>query len=198
MLNGLLVDLVPYDQDFAALMLDWVNGPMGEWWGRDGLLSQVTHARNQDWSTPDLPPDLRPVVFGIKVKDGTPIGSVSVFKISAPHGHAEVGAGIGDPAYWSGGFGSDTTLLTVEYAFDWLGLRRLFLTTRGDNVRAQRQVEKCGWTLECVQRAKNRTGRGVEVDTLVYGLLRDEWPGYAIMAQRLNLQDKARQRAYIE
>ncbi|MBI5960917.1 MAG: GNAT family N-acetyltransferase, partial [Chloroflexi bacterium] len=101
------------------------------------------------------------------------------------------GAGIGDPAYWSGGYGSDCMLLIVQYAFDWLDLRRLFLTTRGDNFRAQRQIEKCGFRREAASRLKTLTSQGQYQDSLYYGLMRSEWPGREEMVERLKLREKA-------
>ncbi len=47
MLEGLLVDLVPFGDAFVACELEWLNGPMREWWGLDGLLtgSRLAHLR---------------------------------------------------------------------------------------------------------------------------------------------------------
>ncbi len=89
-------------------------------------------------------------------------------------------------------------LLLVQYAFDWLDLRRLYLTTMGHNTRAQRQVEKCGFKLECRQRAKVLGGFGGDFrDFLWYGMLREEWPGRDAMIVRVGLRDKAKARASV-
>lgn len=106
------------------------------------------------------------------------------------HRRAEVDAGIGDPDYWGGGYGSDAMLLITAYAFEWLDLRRLWLRTRDDNLRAQRQVEKCGFTREAVWR--DLVHFGVRHHAMLsYGLLREEWPGRAALVERLGLAKKA-------
>lgn len=197
MFQGVLVDLVPHSAEFEQHAVEWVNGPMGEWWGMDGLLTQAAHRRWIERHR-DEPDAVRRCFlhYGLRAKDGTPIGSFSLLNITEHDRMAEVGAGIGNPDYWSGGFGSDGMLLIVQYAFDWLDLRRLWLITSGRNIRAQRQVEKCGYRLEGRRRGLEYINGGYS-DMVMYGLMRDEWPGYSVMVERLGLRDKARQRGYL-
>lgn len=191
MLSGILLDLVPWDERFEARMVDWLNGPMREWWGMDGLLTRASRQRHEEANRDRPGHGARFVRFGMQAKDGTPIGTFVLAHIHAAHRTAEVGAGIGNPAYWSGGFGSDAMLLLVEYAFGWADLRRLWLSTMGHNYRAQRQIEKCGFSREAAARSAIFVGHQQTVDFLYYGLLREEWPGYAAMVDRLGLHDKA-------
>jgi RimJ/RimL family protein N-acetyltransferase len=190
MLQGILVDLVPHGERFTAHETEWVNGPMREWWGMDGLRSEASMRARRESRQPEAEAGQR-IQFGILNKQDIPIGTFVLRDIDPYHRLAEVGAGIGDLAYWGGGYGSDAMLLIVEYGFEWLNLRRLFLTTRGDNLRAQHQVEKCGFTREGMRRLARRNGSGEWVDFLIYGLLRDEWPGREVMVERLGLRDRA-------
>jgi diamine N-acetyltransferase len=196
MFEGLLVDLVPFSAEFKQHEVAWMNGPMGEWWGQDGLLTQPTLDRNQEQWLATAVEQGRYLRFGMRAKDGNPIGTFGLANVRYDQRTAEVGAGIGDPSYWSGGFGSDAMLLIVEYGFRWLDLRRLWLTTAGLNERAQRQVEKCGFALEGRQRRALRI-RGGFGDFLFYGMLREEWPGRAVMVERLGLREKAKARGYV-
>lgn len=190
MLEGLLVDLVPFGDAFVERELEWQNGPMREWWGLDGLVSEsrLANLREEFRSRPGF--GERHVRFGVRAKDGRPIGVFSLMGIDMTHRRAEVGAGIGDPDYWGGGYGSDAMLLITAYAFEWLDLRRLWLRTRDDNLRAQRQVEKCGYTCEGAWRDSEHYG-GRRHAMLIYGLLREEWPGRAALVERLGLAEKA-------
>ncbi len=189
MLQGVLVDLVPYGARFEAHEQEWMNGPLHEWWGMDALQTgaAIRARREERQSERDAG---RRIQWGVTTKQGQPIGIFLLRDVQIYPRVAEVGAGIGDPAYWGGGYGSDAMLLIVEYAFEWLDLRRLFLTTRGDNVRAQRQVEKCGFTREGSRRLDRRSSQGAWVDGLYYGLLREEWPGRAVMVERLGLRER--------
>ncbi len=188
-LEGVLLDLVPWDKPFQAMLCDWMNGPMGVWWGMDLLRPRAHHERKDREQAENPRPNT--VEFGMQTKDGVRIGTYSLMRIDPVHRIAEVGAGIGDPAYWSGGYGSDAMLLICDYAFAQLDLRRLYLYTAGRNARARRAVEKCGWTYEgCLRRqwfAENDYH-----DTVFYGLHADEWPGYVAMAERLGLHEQAR------
>lgn len=197
MLQGVLVDLVPFDASFEEHNVAWVNGPMGEWWGMDGLISQAGHTRWRQQQRERPEHERRSeVIFGIRVKDGTPIGIFDLMHINAVSRHAEVGAGIGNPDYWGGGYGSDAMLLIVEYAFAWLDFHRLWLLTSGRNFRAQKQITKCGWTLEGRRRELEYMHGGYH-DFVYYGLLADEWPGYNVMVERLGLREKALERGLL-
>lgn len=189
MLQGVLVDLVPHTTPFDSHEKEWMLGPMREWWGLDGLTTEAFVQQRREIRQAEI--DAGHLVrFGVMTKEAVPIGTFILRGVSPYHRTAEVGAGIGDPAYWGRGYGSDAMLLIVEYAFEWLDLRRLWLTTRGDNVRAQRQVERCGFKQEGTRRLTVRDSRGQWVDLVTYGLLREEWPGRESMVQRLKLREK--------
>lgn len=194
-LEGTLLDLFPFTESFEARMLDWVNGPMRFWWNADGLQTRSQRRRENEQRRQRSAGS--ETVFGMRAKDGELIGLYGLFGIDYRNRVAEVGAGIGNPDYWSGGYGSDAMLLTVQYAFDWLDLRRVYLFTMGNNVRAQRLSEKCGFTEEARLRTVEYDQVGVYRDWVYYGLMRDEWPGYTIMAAQLGLRDKARARGYL-
>jgi len=57
------------------------------------------------------------------------------------------------------------------------------------NERVQRQMVKVGFKLEARQR-ETFVADGQRVDNLIYGLLREEWPGRAAMIEKLGLRAK--------
>ena len=192
MLQGILVDLIPYGNTFVNLSAKWDNGPAGYWAtaGDRPLYSQAAVRRwHEEWrASLDKGPDTR-LEFGIRTKDGTPIGQMGVNWLSGVHRHAELGASIGEPAYWGGGYGTDALLLLIEYLFEWLDLRRVMLGTMSCNARVLRQMEKVGFTLEARRRGLWYAS-GERYDEMVYGMLRDEWPGRAALVERLGLQPR--------
>jgi len=192
MLEGVLVDLVPYSARFTALEHEWLNGEGlffwamgGRWLATEAQVKSMQQERAEERAESDLR-----VFFGVQTKDGTPIG---LFGIRSVHPHHRLGmltAFIAEPEYWGGGYGTDALLLLVDYAFDWLDLRRVWLLTMALNARVMRQMEKVGFALE--GRPRQATwADGQWVDGLTYGLLRDEWPGRAALVEKLGLRARA-------
>lgn len=193
MLEGLLVDLVPYGQKFLALERVWRNNDSAFWSsGGDRYMASraAVERKRQEWAEEaERMGSSRGVMFGVQAKDGTPIGFFALTWL-LPHSRlAMLGARIGDPAYWGGGYGTDALLLIIDYAFEWLDMRKLWLGTTSANVRVVRQMEKAGFALEARER-RAALMDGVWHDGLLYGLLRDEWPGRDAMVERLGLRAK--------
>jgi RimJ/RimL family protein N-acetyltransferase len=148
--------------------------------------AQVARA-HEEWRTQTGP--RTGVAFGVRAKDGTPLGHFGINWLSYQHRVAELGAVIGERDYWGGGYGTDALLLLVDYAFDVLDMRKVWLTTISSNLRVVRQMEKVGFALEARQRHAT-VADGVLYDALVFGRLRDGWPGYAAMVERLGLRPR--------
>jgi len=90
------------------------------------------------------------------------------------HGDAFVGIGIGEPDYWSKGYGSDAMQIILRYAFQELNLHRLSLDVFEYNPRAIRSYQKVGFQVEGRYRQSlNREGR--RWDMIFMGITRQEW-----------------------
>jgi RimJ/RimL family protein N-acetyltransferase len=190
LMEGLLVDLVPIGKRFDELEHQWENGEAAFWGDAGGrnFLSRATVERHQQERAEERAKNGAGwVPLGIQTKAGLPIGVFFVGDINPYHRVAMLGAQIGEPAYWGGGYGTDALLLAVDYAFDWLDLRKLWLGTMSLNARVIRQMQKVGFTQEAQQRGIFWAD-GVWYDQLLYGILRDEWPGYAAMMDKLGLK----------
>jgi len=190
MLEGLLVDLVPYGKAFTDLEHRWRNHE-ASFYGSGGDRYFVTQAMvrrmMQEWAEERERGEDPGVAFGIRTKDGKPIGYMGINWLVPYYRLAMLGAKIGEPEYWGGGYGTDALLLLLEYAFDWLDIRKAWLLTTTMNHRVMRQMEKVGFTLEAQQRT-SALADGVWYDWLAYGLLREEWPGRAAVIERIGLQ----------
>jgi ribosomal-protein-alanine N-acetyltransferase len=191
MLEGLLIDLVPYDARYKAREHDWHNGPGVYYWSMGGqwIVSQAEIDRHhrEETGEPERPTRLR---FGMQTKDGTPIGLFGATWIVPHHRLAMLTALIGEPDYWGGGYGTDALLLTVDYLFDWLDMHKVWLMTMSLNARVMRQMEKVNFRLEARYREATYAS-GAWHDALVYGILRDEWPGRAALVEQLKLRPRS-------
>ncbi|AWB43715.1 GNAT family N-acetyltransferase [Paenibacillus sp. CAA11] len=120
--------------------------------------------------------------WGIEV-DGELIGTVSYYWEHEPSGWLEMGIGIYDPGYWSGGIGTRALRLWISHLFETLPLVRVGFTTWSGNHRMMRVGEKLGMTLEGRMR-KCRLYQGVYYDSIRMGLLREEWEAAGDITQQ--------------
>ena len=106
--------------------------------------------------------------------DGKFIGSCALFQFDSVARTCALGITIGDKAYWGRGYGRDAVNLLLEYAFVYQNVRRVYLTVNGNNERAIRAYQACGFVQEGRLRA-HVWSNGAYVDLLYMGVLRDEW-----------------------
>ena len=108
------------------------------------------------------------------LQDDRLIGFVVLFNVKWSNQSAEMAIGIGEPAYWGKGYGSDALHLILNYAFNELNLYRVSLTVLSYNDRAIRAYERAGFQREGIMRqAVQREGQ--RHDLVLYGILRGEW-----------------------
>ena len=77
-----------------------------------------------------------------------PLGSVYIRDIDREHHKGEYGIFIGENTARGRGIGTAAAKLMIRYAFEELGLHRLFLRVYADNLRAVRSYEKAGFVRE--------------------------------------------------
>ncbi len=90
-------------------------------------------------------------IFAIEV-DGKHVGNLGLHKVDRVHRKAELGIVIGEPGYWSRGFGTDALRAGLGYGFDVLGLNKISLEVLEYNERGIRAYVKCGFQREGVHR----------------------------------------------
>lgn len=105
---------------------------------------------------------------------GILIGTVSYYWEHKPSNWLEMGIGIYDSNYWSGGIGTRTLRLWMNHLFNSLPLVRVGYTTWSGNERMVKVGEKLGMTMEARLR-KCRYYDGKYFDSIRMGILREEW-----------------------
>jgi RimJ/RimL family protein N-acetyltransferase len=94
--------------------------------------------------------------------------------MSAEQRKARLGVVIGEKAYWSKGYGTDTILTFLRFAFDEMNFHRIDLTVDADNARAIACYRTCGFVEEVRMRQARFLG-GEYGDGFVMSILRDEF-----------------------
>ncbi len=89
--------------------------------------------------------DLMTHRYAIDALDGKHIGNCSCYNVNYSKGEAELGILIGSPEHWDQGYGSDAVTALVSFVFAKNNLKRIYLHTLEENMRAQKCFEKCGF-----------------------------------------------------
>jgi RimJ/RimL family protein N-acetyltransferase len=105
---------------------------------------------------------------------GELVGTVSYYWEHEPSRWLEMGIGIYNPTYWSGGYGTRAIILWINHLFNTLPLVRVGYTTWSGNERMIKVGEKLGMKMEGRMR-KCRFYNGEYYDSIRMGILREEW-----------------------
>jgi RimJ/RimL family protein N-acetyltransferase len=86
------------------------------------------------------------------------IGAAGLRNIAQQHRTAEYAIMIGEKSCWGKGYGTETTILMLDYAFTVLGLHNVLLNTFSYNERAIRAYTRAGFRVMGRQREAARLG----------------------------------------
>lgn len=109
------------------------------------------------------------------MRAGVCIGATSYLNISVPDASVEIGATYYHPDHRGGPVNPAAKRLMLGGAFDG-GARRVSLKVDAINARSRAAVLKLGAVQEGVLRQDRVTWTGRVRDTVIYSILRDEWP----------------------
>lgn len=106
--------------------------------------------------------------------DGNCIGHCALYSFDALSHTCELGIVIGDKDYWGKGYGTDAVRVLLDYAFRLRNVHKVHLNVNGNNTRAQRAYQKCGFVEEGRLR-QHVWHNGQYIDLVYMGILREEW-----------------------
>ena len=105
------------------------------------------------------------------------IGSTRLFDIFPEHKKVEIGWTWYAVDCWGKGYNLECKLLLLGYCFEILGANRVQLKTRDSNERSRAAIQKIGGVYEGVLRSDRIMPDGSVKDTVVFSILKEEWPG---------------------
>lgn len=132
----------------------------------DGVAEEWIRTRPDAWERGEL------LVLGQTTAGDGLVGVVGV-ELDLDHGRGELGYWVGVP-YWGRGYATEAARAMVAYAFEELGLRRVFAQHYARNPASGRVLQKLGMQREGVLRSHILRFGDVE-DSVVYGMLSGEW-----------------------
>ena len=92
--------------------------------------------------------DYSDLSLAIETLDGVHIGHCGLHRGRPEDRHAELGIMIGEKEYWNRGYGTDTMLTLVRFAFEQMNLNKVALGVMEFNERAQAVYRKTGFVEE--------------------------------------------------
>ena len=136
---------------------------------------------------PDSPPDgngggrtayaIRLIADGDLGRAGTLVGTSSLGEADLRQESIHLGATLYGPRWWGTQVNPEAKLLLMAHCFEDCGYGRVKIQTDVLNTRSQAAIAKLGATREGVLRRHMRREDGSFRDTVVFSVLKDEWPG---------------------
>ena len=114
------------------------------------------------------------VDFFIETLDGQPMGVTGLLHIDREHATAECFCVIGEKAFWGGGFGTEIHSVLIQWAFEHLGLEKIWASIRTNNPAIYKVVQKLGFQIEGTLR-QEMVLEGSRQDLYRIGVLRKEF-----------------------
>jgi N-acetyltransferase len=108
--------------------------------------------------------------------DDRPIGMTRFLAIDRHSLNVEVGGTWIPPSLWRTPINTESKWLMLGHAFEKEGCERVQLKTDTRNLRSQRAIERLGAQREGVLRRHMIRADGTFRDSVVYSILRSEWP----------------------
>jgi RimJ/RimL family protein N-acetyltransferase len=117
---------------------------------------------------------------------GTLVGTSSLSEADVRNESIHLGSTLYGSRWWGTQVNPESKLLLLTHCFDDCGYGRVKIQTDRLNTRSQAAIAKLGAQREGVMRRHMKRGDGTFRDSVIYSVLRDEWPGVqAGLARRL-------------
>lgn len=117
------------------------------------------------------------LAFTILLKPSlAPVGMTRYLGIDRENQVVEVGGTWLAPTLWRTPVNTDSKRAMLSNAFDHEGCERVQLKTDVRNIRSQRAIERLGAVREGILRHHIRLRDGTYRDSVIYGIVRSEWP----------------------
>ncbi len=152
------------------------GGPAGRPRDADGMAAIVEAAlaaRDRDERQPYV---VRLVEDSALGAAGTVVGTTSLGDWDLDNERTHIGWTAYGPRWWASAVNPECKLLLLTHAFDDCGFGRVKLQTDLRNERSKAAIARLGATREGVLRRHVRRADGTFRDTVVFSILREEWP----------------------
>jgi len=174
-LQGEVIHLEPLTPEHAPALWRLADPEIFTWvleWPRDDSFEAF-----EEWLRTRVIEAPASLSFAITLAaTGQPVGVTGYLEIRPPHLGLEIGRTWIARAHQGSKVNPESKYLLLRHAFEELGAARVQFKTDLNNLHSQREIEKLGATREGVLRSYQMRSNGVLRDTVIYSVLRHEWP----------------------
>ena len=135
--------------DDSAQWLVWLNDP--EILGLMDMVAPVTAEQHEGFLRYGIAENKNARWFAIE-REGRFIGKVWLWDINWRHRRAEVRILVGERESWGSGTGTTALSIITKYAFETLGLHKIYAYVHERNVRSKRAFLRAGFIEEAMLR----------------------------------------------
>lgn len=150
--------------------VEWVNNPENNQFLHYDI--PICVEKTEKWFDSHLGENTR--YDAVIEADGIPVGTIGLLEIDRKNSKAEYYIAMGETAFKGKGVAKEASRLILEYAFQTLGLNRIYLFTEVENETAQKLFERVGFVREGILR-QDIISHCRYVDRIAYGFLREDW-----------------------
>jgi RimJ/RimL family protein N-acetyltransferase len=172
--KGKQVILRPLQKDDLPSLQRWINDPIN-----NAYLSVncPLHKKGElDWLEQVTKFDPDHIVVAICTHKGELIGNISL-NVDIRKQSAVTGTIIGSHHHKGKGYGTDAKMLILDYAFNWLGLRKVTSSIFCFNGASQDYAKKCGYRhMATIEQEHFRQGKWRDEE--LYVVFHEEWLSY--------------------
>ena len=172
-IEGETISLIPHNSEYIDLYIKWFNDPKVRKYAREIIPIRVEDAKKWFEESERGVPNYIGFVIWHK-KDKKPIGTIGLGLINWVDGWANLGASIGEPAYWNKNITTEAAELIIEYAFNELNLSKLQACAAVENIGSWSVAEKLGFIFEGIGK-QDMYVDGKYLDEKRYCLLKEDW-----------------------
>ncbi len=108
---------------------------------------------------------------------GTLVGTSALVEATVVHEHIHLGSTLYGPRWWGTEVNPEAKLLLLTHCFEDCGYGRVKIQTDALNTRSQAAIARLGAVREGTLRQDTKREDGTFRDTVVFSILRQEWPG---------------------
>lgn len=164
-----------FSQKHIATYYSWRTNPQIAQYDQPGFVRPMNFEAVETWCQKIIASD-QGYTFFVKDKEtDSYIGICALMNADMINRNAECSIVIGEPAYWGKGYGTVIMKQLISWAFNDLGLHKVYLHVFSFNTRAIALYEKLGFQLEG-RHAQEVFINGAFTDILRYGLFRRNTP----------------------